>query len=460
LLTRNGMTICGTGRIQIASYSFDPATRLLHRNGDRILLTRKAGDLLAVLLADVNSLVPRERIFAQVWPQGFMHEGNLTQTIYLLRRSLAADPAVSIENVPRRGYRLRVLDETSTVAKRPRARTIAIGVSILAFLVCVGMSMAFHSASSIRPLPAKAREDVDIAMYHFDRFVNLGLARNHFARTTTEAPNAPEGYAGLALVDAIDGFDSPERGRYCAQGRSAVARSKAAGTSTLGHVAGAMLSVTCDRSLTRARRELDAALVAAPLDATALTVRSRVALWQNQPRDAISFATKAVANEPTSPEALLALGIAYYYHDDLRNAVTTFDRLLELMPDRPAALDFLERSYEGLGNFRDANKTLREAQHDPRNASWVWPTRARLLALTGHRRDALSALRQRASTSDPESLAAAYAAAGNDRGAIGNIEIASARHGLGAQVSWLNDFRFAALRRKFPTLTSTLVTWR
>src|SRR5580700_1055427 len=169
-------SIGGTEHISIASYSFDPATRFLYRNGEEILLPRKAGDLLAVLIADVNSLVPREQIFASVWPEGFVHEGNLTQTIYLLRKSLAADPAVAIENVPRRGYRLRVRESDRTGGQRRRLTAIATGALALAVLVSTVSWTDFRS-SSARPLPLKAREDMQLAMYHFDRFVDLKFAR-------------------------------------------------------------------------------------------------------------------------------------------------------------------------------------------------------------------------------------------------------------------------------------------
>ena len=90
--------------------------------------------------------------------EGFVHEGNLTQTIYLLRKSLAADPAVSIENVPRRGYRLRVDGRGATVDARQnrRAPAFAIGASVLAALVCAGLWFDARPATT-RAVPAGAR---------------------------------------------------------------------------------------------------------------------------------------------------------------------------------------------------------------------------------------------------------------------------------------------------------------
>ena len=444
--------------MRLESYTFDPESRLLRRNGAEVLLTRKAAHLLALLLANVNALVSRETIFAHVWPEGFVHEGNLTQTIYLLRRALAADPKVSIENVPRRGYRLR-LSGRDLPRTQSKFNRVAAGGFALVALFCVVLWIVFKPTAA-EPLPLNAREDAGLAMYHLDRYVDLGLARFHFARITKEMPNTPDGYAGLALVDALDGYDSPNRERDCSEGRMLAARANGLRISTLGDVAGAMLHVTCDRSLPQARRDLDAALGMNPSDPAALSLRSRIALWEGRPREAVSFATRAVAADATSPEALLALGLGYYYGRDFSNARDTFRRLLELMPDRPAALDFLERSYEGLGDFSRAGATLRAAQRNPVNSSWVWAARARLFALTGHRLDALSLLRQWGATSDPEWLAAAYAAAGDDDKAIKSFTIAASRNSLASQISWLGDFRFAALRRKFADRTPTFVTWR
>jgi tetratricopeptide (TPR) repeat protein len=395
----------------------------------------------------------------QIWPEGFVHEGNLTQTIYLLRKSLAADPAVLIENVPRRGYRLQVTEQSPSGKRLGIKVPVVAAATVFAALVCIGIWILVDPARGAH-LPLFAREDAALAVYHFDRFENLDLARAHFDRLTKEAPGAPEGYAGLALIDAMNGFESPRRARYCGQGKAAVARANAAGESPLGHIAGAMLFITCDRSLPQARRELDTAIAMNPSDAMALTLRSRVAFWENRPLEAVSFASRAVAADPTSPEALLALGLAYYFNGDFAGARDTFGRLLELVPNRAAALKFLERTYEGLHDLTRADDALRVAQRDPSNASWVRPTQARLLALTGHSSEALAVLQHASPASDPESLAAAYAALSYDRAAIEQLKIAASRHSLGTQVAWLDDFRFAALRRKFPELTPTFVTWR
>jgi tetratricopeptide (TPR) repeat protein len=221
-----------------------------------------------------------------------------------------------------------------------------------------------------------------------------------------------------------------------------------------------MLHVTCDHSLRDAQQDLDAALAMNQSDAVALTLRSRVAFWDGRPHQAVGFAARAAASDPTSPEAVLALGLAYYFDRDFRDAGDTFERLLELMPGQPAALNFLELTDEGLGDYAAAARTVRLAQLDPRNARWVWAARARILAASGHSAEALAMLQRWSSTLDPEEIATASAAAGSDQRAIDALRVATLQNSLNAQVAWLNDFHFAALRRKFPSLTSAFVTWR
>ena len=93
--------------VTFAEFTFDRAGRILTRNGVRLALAPKAACALALLLAEPGALVSRDTLRAALWPDGFVEDGNLTQTIYLVRKTL--DPertgASFVENVPRRGYR-------------------------------------------------------------------------------------------------------------------------------------------------------------------------------------------------------------------------------------------------------------------------------------------------------------------------------------------------------------------
>lgn len=91
-------------------------------------LTPKAFDLLCALVEASGRVVSKEDLMERVWPDVEVEEGNLTQTISVLRRRLgegangAGQGRTLIETIPRRGYRfvpqVRVLDPCNEAAVR------------------------------------------------------------------------------------------------------------------------------------------------------------------------------------------------------------------------------------------------------------------------------------------------------------------------------------------------------
>src|SRR4029453_14628118 len=70
-------------------------------------LTPKAFGTLLYLVEHAGELVEKDALFAAVWPNVVVEEGNLTQTIHVLRRALGEhrDDHRFIVTVPGRGYR-------------------------------------------------------------------------------------------------------------------------------------------------------------------------------------------------------------------------------------------------------------------------------------------------------------------------------------------------------------------
>jgi TolB-like protein len=81
--------------------------RVLTHGADVISLTPKATDILLFLLRNAGTLVGKEDLMKEVWPDSFVEEANLTQNIFRLRRALGDDRSGTryIETVARRGYR-------------------------------------------------------------------------------------------------------------------------------------------------------------------------------------------------------------------------------------------------------------------------------------------------------------------------------------------------------------------
>ena len=89
------------------SFRLREAERLLLRDDEPIPLTPKAFDVLVFLVKNAGHLVEKETLMRKVWPDSFVEEGNLTRTIYTLRRTLGEDDNGNkyIETVPTKGYR-------------------------------------------------------------------------------------------------------------------------------------------------------------------------------------------------------------------------------------------------------------------------------------------------------------------------------------------------------------------
>jgi DNA-binding winged helix-turn-helix (wHTH) protein/tetratricopeptide (TPR) repeat protein len=96
----------------VASYRFGPFTvdagsyRLL-RGSDVIPLSPKIIDLLLYLVARQSSLVPKDELFAALWPDVAVTDNALTQAVSELRQALGDDASkpTYIQTVARRGYR-------------------------------------------------------------------------------------------------------------------------------------------------------------------------------------------------------------------------------------------------------------------------------------------------------------------------------------------------------------------
>lgn len=86
-------------------FRVDGVERVLTRRGERVPLTPKVFDLLLLLVENRGHVIEKERLMGEIWPHTFVEEGNLTQNISVLRKTLSHDGQQYIQTVPRRGYR-------------------------------------------------------------------------------------------------------------------------------------------------------------------------------------------------------------------------------------------------------------------------------------------------------------------------------------------------------------------
>mgnify|MGYP006272047519 CR=1 FL=1 len=100
--------MAGGGHVlEFSDFRVDTGKRLLFRKGEPVAILPKAFDILTVLLQYRDRVVTKAELLKMVWPDTFVEEGNLTQNISVLRKTLGESPSEHkfIVTVPGRGYR-------------------------------------------------------------------------------------------------------------------------------------------------------------------------------------------------------------------------------------------------------------------------------------------------------------------------------------------------------------------
>ncbi len=129
---------------EFGAYRLEVSSRRLLRSGEPVSLTPKAFDVLVALVARHDRIVDKAELMKLVWPESFVEEANLSQTIFVLRKTLGQDPdgRPFIETVPRRGYRfaapVQVVAVANPVAVTENRRTRF----VMATLLTVGVIAA------------------------------------------------------------------------------------------------------------------------------------------------------------------------------------------------------------------------------------------------------------------------------------------------------------------------------
>jgi DNA-binding winged helix-turn-helix (wHTH) protein/TolB-like protein/Tfp pilus assembly protein PilF len=92
---------------EFGPFRLDLRERLLLKAGEPIALTPKAFNVLAVLVKHSGSLVEKDELLSEVWPDTIVEESSLSQKIYQLRKILddGSGEDKYIQTVPRHGYR-------------------------------------------------------------------------------------------------------------------------------------------------------------------------------------------------------------------------------------------------------------------------------------------------------------------------------------------------------------------
>lgn len=219
---------------EFGCFRLDVTEQALLRDGEPVALPPRVFDTLLVLLEHGGRLVEKEALMKAVWPETIVEEGNLSNNIFLLRKTLGEDAQQKyIETVPKRGYRFVAAvkerwDEpneptpaqleppfrTEGAAAKPRSwfRTRPLSVG----LTC-GVAVAGVAALSVwlwkRPLgtvPGPSVKSITVLPFQplaegaQDEYLGLGIADtlitklSNIRQITVRPTTAVQKYAGTA----------------------------------------------------------------------------------------------------------------------------------------------------------------------------------------------------------------------------------------------------------------------
>jgi TolB-like protein/DNA-binding winged helix-turn-helix (wHTH) protein/Flp pilus assembly protein TadD len=92
---------------EFGPFRLDPENRIFLRDWHPISLTPKVFDTLVLLVERSGRLVLKDELMTAIWPDSFVEESNLTQTVFMLRKALGETGSDQryIVTVAGRGYR-------------------------------------------------------------------------------------------------------------------------------------------------------------------------------------------------------------------------------------------------------------------------------------------------------------------------------------------------------------------
>src|SRR5260370_31511504 len=90
----------------LGEFRVDVQNRALRRGQEPVPLTPKAFEVLLMLVQNSGQVITKDELMQAVWPDSFVEEANLSQTVFVLRKALGETSEQRyIMTVPAKGYR-------------------------------------------------------------------------------------------------------------------------------------------------------------------------------------------------------------------------------------------------------------------------------------------------------------------------------------------------------------------
>ncbi|MDQ2866253.1 MAG: winged helix-turn-helix domain-containing protein [Candidatus Eremiobacteraeota bacterium] len=425
----------------LARYSFGPyvlsaAERVLRFRGQPVVLAPKALDVLFELASHIDVVVSKQDLIERVWPQNYVDEANLSQNVYVLRRLFERHRSeVTIENIPKRGYRLRV--PGAAVAQPPHLarvnvraftqRRLRIGGGAVAAGILIAIAAVF-------PLVQHTRTDRELhgdalAKYMLGRTYEaegsprnlLGAARL-FRAVLQESPGTAQGYAGLAESYASLAYYADDEAQRAALQAGAIDLAREAvskdSTSADAYASRGGVEFSIAHREQPARSDFQRALALDPNQPEALVWYGTLLMNRGEVGPARRMFGRALGIEPNSPGTAASLAWSDFIAGDYAEAIILSKQMLLVHQLPSIARITLANAYIALHDYADARIAAVPLSRDPNTRYQAIALAAQIDASTGHAALAASDLQRLDATVDTRasggwdatSIAAAYLA--------------------------------------------------
>lgn len=382
---------------RFAGFTLDPLQRVLLRGISPVPLPPKAVELLELLVENAPRIATKQEIMDRLWPDGFVEDGNLTQYVYLLRKTFSAHGiGDAIQTVPRRGYRFTI--EVGRETPRRRTRRLWPVRYIAALTAILLLPGAARLATPRAALSGEALQAYSLGRYYWNLRSVSGMQRSvsYFTRVIELAPNEPRGYA--ALADAYTELADLERPCHaCTQwGREAkrfASRALAVDPSSVeAHIAYGMAVRIFDGDDRTAAREFERALAVDPNDALANQWYGNLLIARGDVANGIAHLQVAASEQPISTATYAWLARGYYYERRYADAERYAREALALEPMRLETTVLLGFAEEARGEYTAALREFTVASRLGVSREDFTALRAGIAAATGKRSAAMAVL--------------------------------------------------------------------
>jgi DNA-binding winged helix-turn-helix (wHTH) protein/tetratricopeptide (TPR) repeat protein len=198
------------------SFRLDASQLLLFRGGDLVPLSKKAAEILLVLVEQHGQLVEKEALMKRVWPDSFVEESNLAVHISQLRKTINdEDNPHRIETIPRRGYRfvgvvtlqsLARSGSSSSEAERVEGSTSSAVADVSAPVLPAIPAQSAKRSGRARVLLAVGIVVMAVVIAAVGRFV---LSRTRGRQTATASRKTPAMKDSVVLAEIVNNTGDP-----------------------------------------------------------------------------------------------------------------------------------------------------------------------------------------------------------------------------------------------------------